>query len=222
MARRSKLAGVAWTYNDPVIWIEYVHDLAVEARRAGLYTAFVTASYINPEPLDYLAPHLDAYKYDLKASGPGGWSWLSKVKDPEITLEMTVRAQERHGCHVEVVSNIIPGMNDDEGSLRQMADQVRDRLGPKTPWHLTRFLPDFELSYLPPTPIKSLEKGVTVGHKAGLEFVYVGNVPGHPMRHTACPRCGRTAVRRGERGAEEIWLREGRCQACGEDLNLLA
>jgi pyruvate formate lyase activating enzyme len=220
MAKKHKLAGIAWSYNDPVIWIEYVHDLAVAARQAGLYTAFVTAAYINPEPLDWLAPHLDAFKYDLKAPGAEGWSWLSKVKDPGMTLEMTVRAKERHGCHVEVVSNIIPGMNDDDAALRTMAEQVRDSLGPKTPWHLTRFLPDFELSYLPATPIKSLERGVELGHKAGLEFVYVGNVPGHAARQTVCPSCGRTAVRRGERRAEEVWVREGRCEACGEDLNI--
>lgn len=220
MAKKHKLAGIAWTYNDPVIWIEYVHDLAVEARKAGLYTAFITASYINPEPLDYLAPHLDAYKYDLKAAGAKGWSWLTKVNDPDITMEMTVRAKERHGCHVEVVSNIIPGMNDDDASLQSMGEQVRDNLGPKTPWHLTRFLPDFELSYLPPTPIARLERGVEIGRKLGLEFVYVGNVPGHEARQTVCPRCGRTAIRRGERRAEEVWVREGRCQVCGEDLNV--
>jgi len=222
MARRHKLAGVAWGYNEPAIWAEYVHDVAKAFRQAGLYTALVTAGFMTKETLDYVAPHLDAFKYDLKAPDAPGWAWLSKVKDPQVTMEMAVRAQELHGCHVEVVSNIVPELNDDDRSLLAMADWVYRQLGAKTPWHVTRFLPDFELSYLPATPIKTLERAVEIGHKAGLEFVYVGNVPGHPVRNTVCPRCGRTAIRRGERGAEEVWVRGGRCAVCGEDLNVVA
>ncbi|GAB4257995.1 MAG: AmmeMemoRadiSam system radical SAM enzyme [Thermoleophilia bacterium] len=220
LARRHKLQGVAFTYNDPAIWVEYVHDVSKAFRSAGLYTAFITAGFITQPALDYVAPFLDAFKYDLKAPGSSGWTWLTKVEDPAPTVEAAVRAQEVHGCHVEVVSNIVPGMNDSDSDLRAMAELVRDRLGPKTPWHVTRFLPDFELSYLEATPIRTLERGVDIGRKAGLEFVYVGNVPGSPHRHTVCPSCGRTAVRRGERGAEEVWLRQGRCPNCGEDLKM--
>lgn len=221
MARRHKLAGVAWTYNDPVVWAEYVHDVAVAFRAAGLYTAFITAGYISREALDYLAPHLDAFKFDLKAPGAKGWSWFTKVKDPEPCFEAAVRAKTIHGCHVEVVSNIVPGLNDDEPSVIAMAEWVRDHLGPNTPWHVTRFLPDFELSYLKATPIPTLERAAALGRKAGLRFVYVGNVPGHASRHTVCPACGRTAIHRGERGAEEVWVKAGRCAVCGEDLQVV-
>ena len=195
--------------------------MAVVFKQAGLYTALVTAGYLMPDVLDYVAPYIDAFKFDLKAPDARGWAWLTKVKDPAPTMEMAVRAQEVHGCHVEVVSNIVPELNDDDDSLRAMATWVFQALGPKTPWHVTRFLPDFELSYLPPTPIKRLERGVEIGRKVGLEFVYMGNVPGHAARHTVCPSCSRTVIHRGDRGAEEIWVREGRCAFCGQDLRVV-
>ncbi len=220
MARKHKLAGVVFTYNEPVVWIEYVHDVCRAFKDAGLYTAFVTAGYMSEAALDYVGPVIDAFKLDLKAPGPEGWARLSKVRDPAVVHARVVRAQEVHGCHVEVVSNIVPGLNDSDDELTAMAVQVRDELGANTPWHVTRFLPDFELSYLPPTPIKTLERGLALGKKAGLKFVYVGNVPGHPGRNTICPSCGRTVVERDE-ARVTLWVREGRCSVCGEDLNLV-
>lgn len=221
MARKHKLSGVTWTYNDPVVWIEYVHDVAVAFREAGLYTAFITAGYMSAEAVDYVAPYLDAFKFDLKAPGVEGWSRLTKVKDPEPAMEAAVRAARLHGCHVEVVSNIVLGINDDEESLVAMAAWVVDRLGVSTPWHVTRFLPDFELTYLKPTPIAVLEGAVALGRKAGLQYVYLGNVAGHMSRHTVCPSCGRTAIHRGDRGVEKMWVRSGRCASCGEDLGVV-
>ena len=221
MARKYKLAGVAFTYNDPVVWIEYVHDVFQAFREAGLYTAFITAAFLTEEALDYIAPVTDAFKYDLKAADNAGWARLGKVKDAEPTLAAAVRAKEKHGCHVEVVSNIVPSINDDDASLTAMAERVFESLGASTPWHVTRFLPEFELSYLTPTPIKTLERGVELGKKAGLHFVYLGNVPGHPARDTICPTCGRTAIRRSEPRVEMVGVREGRCVACGEDLVLV-
>jgi pyruvate formate lyase activating enzyme len=221
MARKHKLQGVAWTYNDPVVWIEYVHDVARAFREAGLYTAFITAGYMSEEAVDYVGPLLDAFKFDLKAPDAVGWSRLTKVDDPRPAMDAAVRAARHHGCHVEVVSNIVPGLNDGDEDLAAMARWVAENLGVKTPWHVTRFLPDFELSHLKATPVPVLERAAAIGRKSGLEFVYVGNVPGHASRHTLCPACGRTAIHRGDRRAEEVWVRDGRCVACGEDLGVV-
>ena len=221
MARRHKLSGVVFTYNEPVVWLEYVHDVCAAFKEAGLYTAFITAGYMTEAALDYVAPVLDAFKFDLKAASAEGWARLSKVKDPAPALAGAVRAKHTHGCHVEVVSNIVPGLNDDEASLRKMATWVREQLGPGTPWHVTRFLPDFELSHLPPTPIKVLERAVELGKAAGLRFVYIGNVQGHPRRHTVCPGCGRTVIDRTEPKITKIWVRRGMCFHCGEGLGVV-
>jgi len=221
MAQKHKLAGVVFTYNDPVVWIEYVHDVCAAFKEAGLYTAFITAAYLNEDALDYVAPVLDAFKFDLKAATPESWANLTKVKDPEPAYAATVRAREVHGCHVEVVSNIVPSINDDDASLSAMACWVRDNLGQNTPWHVTRFIPEFELSYLAATPIKTLERGVRLGKAAGLRFVYLGNVPDHPGRHTVCPGCGRTVIRRDEPKIDGSGVERGLCLACGEDLGII-
>jgi len=221
MARKTKLSGVAFTYNEPVVWIEYVHDVCSAFLEAGLYTAFITAAYLTEEALDYIAPVVQAFKFDLKAATPEGWGRLSKVKDPAPALAAALRARERHGCHVEVVSNIVPDLNDSSADMKAMAEWVVDSLGPSTPWHVTRFLPDFELSYLPPTPIRVLEQGVALGREAGLRFVYVGNVPDHPRRHTVCPDCGRTVIERVGHSTVLRGVERGRCAACGADLCLV-
>ncbi|MCE5254451.1 MAG: AmmeMemoRadiSam system radical SAM enzyme [Actinomycetia bacterium] len=221
MAFKHKLAGVAFTYNDPVVWIEYVHDVCAAFKKAGLYTAFITAGYLTEAALDYVGPLVDAFKFDLKAATAEGWGRLTKVKDPGPAYAAAIRAKEVHGCHLEVVSNIVPGLNDDDDSLTGMACWVRDNLGPGIPWHVTRFLPEFELSYLPPTPIKTLERAVRIGKASGLRFVYLGNVPDHAGRHTVCPRCGRTVVRRSEPKVDLAGLGHGFCLACGEDLGIV-
>ena len=221
MALKHKLAGVAFTYNDPVVWIEYVHDVCVLFKEAGLYTAFITAAYMTEAALDYVAPVVQAFKFDLKAPGAQGWAKLGKVRDPAPAFEAAVRAREVHGCHVEVVSNIVPGINDSPADLTAMAVWVRDHLGIDTPWHVTRFLPDFELSYLAPTPINTLERGLSIGRAAGLRFVYVGNVADHAGRHTACPDCGRTVIDRSGQRAVIRGVEQGLCVACGADLALI-
>ena len=220
MACKHKLAGVAFTYNDPVVWIEYVHDVCAVFKRAGLYTAFITAGYLTDAALDYVGGVVDAFKFDLKGATPEQWARLTRVKDPAPAHTAAVRAKEMHGCHVEVVSNIVPQLNDDDASLSAMAAWVRDNLGPRTPWHVTRFLPDFELSYLPPTPVKTLERGVHLGRAAGLKFVYLGNVQGHSARDTVCPGCGRTVIRRSEPRIDSSGVERGLCGVCGEDLGL--
>ena len=107
-------------------------------------------------------------------------------------------------------------------SIKTMAGWVRDALGPKTPWHVTRFLPEFELSYIPATPIKTLERARSCsGKREGLQFVYVGNVAGPPGPGHHLSRCGRKVIERDEQMAHNLLVQEGRCGACGEDLNMV-
>ena len=122
-------------------------------------------------------------------------------------LAAAERAQHEHGCHVEIVTNVIPTFNDDEATLRGIAAWIAAELGPKTPWHVTRFMPYLEFAHLPPTPIRTLERAVRIGHDAGLQFVYVGNVPGHEGENTVCPQLppARSCAAQGPR------LRMSRC-----------
>lgn len=220
-AKRYKAAGVAFTYNEPAVWLEYVRDVAAAGREAGLYTVLATAGYMSDEAFRHAAPHIDAVRFDLKASDDAGYQQFTKAKEAGRALSIATQAQDVYGCHVEVVSNIIPGINDDDEGLHAMASWIVRYLGASTPWHVTRFLPDFELSYVLPTPLGTLDRAAAIGRKEGLRFVYVGNVQGHVSRQTICPHCGRTAIHRDDRTATQILVKGGRCTFCGEDLNVV-
>ncbi len=220
LADHNGCAGVAWTYNEPTIWFEYVLDGARVARENGLYTVMVTNGYITEEALDLLAPHVDAYRVDVKGFSDELYRRLCHVPDLAPVLAAAERALHVHGCHVEIVTNVIPTLNDDDEQLGAIAGWIVERLGPKTPWHLTRFMPYLELSHLPATPVKTLEHAMALGHDAGLEFVYVGNVPGHAGENTVCPNCRRLVARRTGYAVQDLAIRDGRCEMCGWDLNV--
>jgi pyruvate formate lyase activating enzyme len=121
--------------------------------------------------------------------------------------------------HVEVVTNIIPTMSDDDQQLEGIANWIRDELGELTPWHVTRFYPNYHLTPLPPTPVSTLERAYNIGHNAGLKFVYAGNVPGHKSESTLCYSCGRLIVERLGYQTKVTGLEDSRCKFCGAELN---
>ena len=221
IAIQNDCAGVAWTYNEPTIWLEFALDGAKACHEHGLYTFYVTNGYITREGLDLIAPHLDAYRVDIKGFRPETYKFLAKVPKIEPIFEAAVRAKDVHGCHVEIVTNVIPTVNDDEETLRGIASWIVSELGEKTPWHVTRFYPYLELSHLTPTPIETLERAMAIGREEGLKFVYIGNVPGHPGENTICPNCHRLVIRRDGYSISRVEVREGYCAFCGEDLNII-
>jgi pyruvate formate lyase activating enzyme len=219
LASNNECQGVAWTYNEPTIWFEYVLDGAQAAHEHGLYTVMVTNGYITEEALDILAPHIDAYRVDVKGFSDEQYRELCRVRHIAPVLAATVRAKQKHGCHVEIVTNVIPTVNDDDETLRGIAAWIAAELGVETPWHVTRFMPYLELAHLPPTPIGTLERAVRIGADAGLRFVYLGNVPGHEGQNTMCPSCKRLLVRRTGSAVEDVALRGTFCSMCGANVN---
>lgn len=220
LADHNDCVGVAWTYNEPTIWLEYVIDGAQAAHEHGLYTVMVTNGYITEAGLDAVAPHLDAYRVDVKAWSEQAYYDLCRIRDFKPVLEAAVRAKHVHGCHVEVVTNVIPTINDDDASLRGIAAWIVGELGGDTPWHVTRFVPYLEFAHLPSTPISTLERAADLGRQAGLDFVYVGNVPGHSGQNTICPNCHRLVARRTGYAVEDLALRGTYCEMCGHNLNV--
>jgi len=220
MTKREHCQGIAWTYNEPSIWFEYTFDAAKLAKENNLYTVYVTNGYITPEGLDMIGPYLDAYRVDVKGFSERLYRELAKVSRWRGVLEVAERAQQKWGMHVEVVTNIIPTMNDDEEQLEGIAIWVRDRLGELTPWHVTRFYPQYQMLHLPPTPVATLERACAIGRRVGLRFVYTGNVPGHGNENTVCYSCGNLIIRRVGYHTEIIGLKDSRCKFCGADLNM--
>jgi len=176
IAIQNKSAGIAWTYNEPTIWFEYCLDGAKLAKKRGLYTVWVTNGYINIPPLDMIGPYLDAYRVDIKAFNNDVYRKLCKIPDFKPVLESAVRAKKKWNMHVEIVTNIIPTINDDDKQLKHIAGWISNSLGPETPWHVTRFFPYLDYKHLPPTPIETLKRAKEIGLAAGLKNIHIGNV----------------------------------------------
>jgi len=219
LTKRYGCEGIAWTYNEPGIWLEYTLDGAKLAKAEGLYTVYVTNGYSTPEALDAIGPYLDAWRVDVKGFSDSFYRQLARVSRWRGILEVAERAQEKWGMHVEVVTNIIPTMNDDDAQLEGIATWIRDRLGELTPWHVTRFYPQHELQHIPPTPVSTIERAYDIGKRVGLHFVYVGNLHGHEGENTTCYSCGRLAVSRVGYQTELVGLNGSRCRFCGAELN---
>jgi pyruvate formate lyase activating enzyme len=219
LAQRYDCQGIAWTYNEPAIWFEYTLDSARLAKRNHLYTVYVTNGYSTPEALDTIGPYLDAWRVDIKGFSDRFYRELAKVPHWRQILATARRAKEKWNMHIEVVTNIIPTMNDDEEQLQGIAHWIRDELGELTPWHVTRFYPHHHLMHLPPTPVATLERACGIGQKAGLKFVYTGNVPSHSHENTVCYNCGNLIVERFGYQATIVGLVGSKCRFCGAELN---
>ncbi len=219
LAKRYQCGGIAWTYNEPSVWFEYTLDSAKLAKQNNLYTVYVTNGYLTAEALDAIGPYLDAWRVDVKGFSDSLYQKLAKITLWQKVLEIAKRAKTKWNMHVEVVTNIVPTMNDDDQQLEGIAHWIRDELGELTPWHVTRFYPHHYMMHLPPTPISTLEHAYDIGKKAGLKFVYAGNVPGHQSESTICYSCGRLIVSRFGYRTEVVGLEGSMCKFCGAELN---
>jgi pyruvate formate lyase activating enzyme len=220
LTKKYNCKGIAWTYNEPGIWLEYTLDAAKLAKANGLYTVYVTNGYSTPEALDTIGPYLDAWRVDVKGFSDVFYRQIAKIRNWQGILDVAERAQQKWGMHIEVVTNIIPTMNDDDAQLEGIATWIRDRLGELTPWHVTRFYPQHELQNIPPTPVATLERAYSIGQKVGLRFMYVGNLHGHEGENTTCYSCGQTVIKRVGYQTELTGLDGDRCRFCGAEINI--
>ena len=134
MAKASGCEGISWTFNEPTLWLEYTLDTASIAKKEGLYTNYVTNGFLTVEAFDKLAPFLDVYRVDVKGFSDESYRKVTGVRGFEGISDIAERAKD-YGLHVEVITNIIPGLNDSEADLQGIASWIRERLGPDTPWH---------------------------------------------------------------------------------------
>ncbi len=213
-AKKADCLGISWTFNEPALWFEYTLDSAKVAKEQGLYTNYVTNGYLSREALDRLAPHLDVFRVDIKGFSDRTYSRIGHIAKFSGILDVTERAKEK-GLHVEVVTNVIPGYNDDVRELRDLAAWVKTSLGQDTPWHVTRFHPHHDLSRVPATPVDTLERIRDLGREVGLWYVYLGNVPGHKGENTRCHKCGELLIERHIFDVLQNKIKNSACPACG-------
>jgi len=218
LAKEYNCKGISWTYNEPTIWFEYTLDSARLAKENSLLTNYVTNGYITPEAIDLIGPYLDSFRVDLKGFNSDFYNKICHTKNFKGILEATKRSQEKWGMHVEIITNLIPGYNDDKDQLNKIASWIVKELGEMTPWHLTRFIPYLELKDLNPTPISTLEKAREIGFSVGLKYVYLGNVPGNQGENSYCHQCKKLLIERYSISILENKVKNGKCPFCGSKI----
>ncbi len=212
-ALKSRCASISYTYTEPTIFMEFAMDVGVKAREAGLKNVFVSNGYMTPEALKEAArTFLDAANVDLKAFRDRFYKEMCGARlDPVLE---TLRLMKELGIWLEVTTLLIPGLNDDPKELEELA-QFLVSLGPETPWHVSRFHPTYRLTDRPPTPVATIRMAREIGLKAGLRYVYAGNVPGDEGENTYCPRCGTLVMQRYGFSTRPSGIRNGACRSCG-------
>jgi pyruvate formate lyase activating enzyme len=216
-AERLGCRSVAFTYNDPVIFMEYAMDVADACRARGIRAVAVSAGYINPAARAEFYTHMDAANIDLKAFSE---QFYRKVAFAELGAVLeTLEYLRTTDVWFEITTLLIPGHNDGDAELHQQSEWLLEHLGPDVPLHFTAFHPDFKMRDVPPTPPATLSRARKIAIDTGLSHVYVGNVHDPAGQTTTCPGCGAALIVRDwyEIGRYDL-TDDGRCRACSTRL----
>jgi pyruvate formate lyase activating enzyme len=215
-AREAGARSVAYTYVEPMIFYEYMYDICQLVRKAGLLNVCHSNGFINLEPLRNLCKVMDAANIDLKGFTE---DFYRDVSNGELAPVLeTLKAYRQAKVHLEITNLLIPTKNDDMNVVKEMCLWIGKELGSETPIHFSRFYPLYKLKSLPATPVSTLEKARSVAMAAGLEYVYIGNVPGHEGENTFCPKCKKMVIKRTSYVVGEVNLKEGKCKFCGKPI----
>ncbi|UCD14166.1 MAG: AmmeMemoRadiSam system radical SAM enzyme [Thermoplasmatales archaeon] len=219
LAKKRKCGGIAWTYNEPIIWHEYSLDSAKLAKDAGLYTVYVTNGYFNEEPFKEISPYLDAMNIDVKAFHEDFYKKICKARLEPILN--TCEIAKNLGIHIEVTYLVIPGINDSLDEIREFCGWVVEKLGEDTPIHFSRFHPDYKMMDVSATSIDTLLKLYDIAKDVGILFPYLGNVPHGEYEDTVCPSCGNKIVERYGFTSHVTGLKNGRCRQCNRSIPIV-
>ena len=212
LARRRRSVGIAYTYNEPLIWAEFLIDTARLAHEAGLVNVLVTNGFVNPEPLAEIIPHVDAANLDIKAIRDGVYRRTCGGTLAPV-LE-TARSFSR-SIHLEVTNLIVTGLNDTDEELLELADWIAENLGRETPTHLSRYFPQYRYNE-PATSLARIETACDI-FRERLDYVYMGNMASPEGGNTYCRSCGTLLVARAGYAVRIENLAGRRCTACGAE-----
>jgi len=212
-AKKYNCATIAYTYTEPTIFYEYMLDTAKLARAYGIRNVMHTCGYINPKPLKELLQYMDAVNVDLKGFSEEYYvTMCSGHLDPVLE---TIKNIRKAGVWLEITNLVIPGKNDDPKMIRAMCVWIKKNVGADTPLYFSAFTPQYKLTGLPPTPVKTLEDAQKIAKESGLHYAYIGNVYGHAGESTVCPKCRKVIIIRQGFNTLEVDLVDGKCKYCG-------
>lgn len=216
LALAEKSPAIAYTYTEPVIFYEYMYETAKMGNRRGVRSVMVTNGFIQRKPMAELCEHLAAVKVDLKAITE---KFYREICDGTLAPVLeTLKLLKEVGIWHEVVVLLVPTLNDSEKEITELCGWVKRELGPLVPIHFTRYYPTYKIKNIPPTPVATLEKARDIALKAGIQFAYVGNVPGHPRENTFCPKCRKMVIDRVGYHVDLSGMKKGACASCGQPI----
>jgi pyruvate formate lyase activating enzyme len=214
-ALKNKIPTMSFTYNEPTSFYEYVYDIAKLAKEKGLRIIWHSNGALNPAPLKELLKYTDGVTIDLKGFSQRAYDNSSAELEPVLR---TLKIIKKEGKWLEIVNLVIPTINDDLEEIRKMCGWIKENLGVDVPLHFSRFFPAYRLTQLPPTPISTLEKAYEIARKVGLNYVSIGNVPGHKYNSTFCPKCGKKLIHRTHFIVLSNDIEDGKCRFCGQEV----
>lgn len=220
-AVREGCQGIAFTYNEPTIFTEYASDIGRLARKKGLFTVFVSNGYETPEAISELSGFLDCITVDFKGNANlNFYRRYMSVPSPEF-IYTALNELSKTGIHVEITDLVIPEIGDSLEDARVMVRRVREIFGRNIPVSFLRFHPDYKLMHIPNTPVETLINHYQVAKEEGMNYVYIGNVPGSRYQSTFCPECGKLCVERDMMRTVSFNLtKDGKCPECGHFIGI--
>lgn len=203
-----KSVGIAYTYNEPFMWYEFVYDTAKIARSKGLKNVLVTNGYVNEEPLRQLLPYIDAMNIDVKGFTPEYYRETCVGRLEPVLRTVEIAAAQ---CHVEITTLLVPGLNDSSEEITRLVDWLAD-INKDIPLHFSRYFPNYQMD-IPPTPIETMMKAREIASQK-LNYVYLGNVNDGSTADTYCPQCGKKVIQRSGYSTKIIGLEHHKCTSC--------
>jgi len=211
------VVGIAYTYSEPLVWYEFVLDTSKLAKKTGLKNVLVTNGFIEEAPLKELLYYIDAMNIDVKGFTDDFYRKI--VRGDYRPVLRTAEIAKSQGCHVEITTLLIPGLNDSENEVKMLVDWIAEKLGKDTPLHFSRYFPNYEL-HLEPTPLETLKKAREIARQK-LLYVYLGNVADREGAGTYCPNCSSLIIDRMGYMVNCSGLVDGRCALCGKKADIV-
>lgn len=216
LALKYETPTIAYTYTEPTVFFEYMFETAKIARQKGVMNIYHSNGYINQEALVALAQYLDGANVDLKGFSDAFYQEITGgTLNPVLESLKTLK---KHGVWLEITNLVIPTKNDSDEMIRDLCVWIESELGKETPVHFSRFHPQYKLQNLPPTPVETLKRAADIAHVSGLEYVYIGNVPGVEEENTYCPQCGKIVIGRTGYHVHAYKIKNGKCEFCGAEI----
>lgn len=207
---------IAYTYNEPTVFYEYMYDTSKIASSKGIKNLWITNGSMNEKPLVDFCKYLDAANIDLKGFDKSVYGELN-AGHLKTVLD-TLKNLKKENVWFEVTNLVVPTWTDDMDMIKEMTDWLFKNIGPDYPLHFSRFHPQYKLTHLPATPISVLEKARKIALDSGLNYVYIGNVPGHEAQNTYCPRCNKIVIERNGYKIKQNNLEDDKCKFCNEEI----